>query len=366
MHLTFSRNHAERSSSLNLGPRILALLTCLGLAVTGCSGGAPSEEADQVGTPVRTALVNSGPGAAPIATRGKIAAAKEMQLSFKTGGLIAHIRVREGERVQAGQTLAELALDEISAQAAQADALAEKAERDLARAENLYADEVISLEALQNARTQAELARSGQRAARFNLRYSQIVAPRDGVVLRQFLEERELVAPGQPVLSLGADEEGYVVRTALSDRDLVKVALGDTVTIDLDAYPDSQLEGVIQEIAGAADPMTGLFPIEVQIQNPAALRLSSGLVAKLTVQPATVAASPRIYVPIAAVVDGDGRSAHVFLINSGVARKQQVEIDFIVDEQVAVKSGLKSGDAVITEGALYLQDGDPVRVLEDN
>ena len=365
MNSTYLTYRTAGHHSLLRGFSASALGLLLILSLAGCTDSAVTNSESAAGTPVRTAAVRIGPGAAPIHTRGKIAAAEELQLSFKTGGIIANVNIREGERVQAGQLLAELVLDEIAAQAAQAAALAEKAERDRVRAENLHAAEVISLEALENARTQAEIARNSQRAARFNLQYSRIVAPRDGVVLRRFVEERELIAPGQPVLTLGADDEGYVVRTALSDRELVQVSIGDTARVQLDAYPDREWIGVINEIAGAADPLSGLFPLEVSLQNQESFTLSSGLVAKLTIQPASAGARTRVYVPISAVVEGDGRMANVFLIESGVARKRAVTVDFIVNEEVALVDGLTGEDIVITEGALYLQDGDRVRVLDD-
>ncbi len=339
----------------------LSLLGALSLIACSADNRNTNDTIDA--TPVRVASARLGPGAPPIDTRGKIAAAKEMQLSFKTGGFIARIHVREGERVQRGQLLAELALDEIEAQTAQAVALASKAQRDLERAERLYADEVVSLEALQNVRTQAEIAKSAEVAARFNLRYSQITAPRDGVVLRRFNEERELVAPGQPVVALGVDTEGYILRAALSDRELVQVALGDSAEIEIDAYPNQQISGTVREIAGAADPMTGLFPIEVAITE-AQERLSSGLVATARLQPLRARETARVYVPIAAVVEGAGRMAHVFINEQGIARKQRIEVDFIVDEDAAVLTGLTQGTEVVTEGALYLQDGEPIQVLE--
>lgn len=349
------------------GPKLWlpALGLLLSSLVAGCADNNVNDTDSAAGTLVRTAMVRVGPGAAPIHTRGKLAAAEELQLSFKTGGIIAQVPVREGERVQAGQVLAELALDEIAAQAAQATALADKAKRDLMRAENLYAEDVISLEALQNARTQADIARNGERAAQFNLQYSRIIAPRDGVVLRRFVEERELIAPGQPVLALGADGEGYVVRAALSDRELVQVSIGDTARVQLDAYPDREWTGIVNEIAGAADPMSGLFPIEVSLQNQGDLRLSSGLVAKVTIQPSSSAEQSRIYVPISAIVEGEGRTAHVFLIDSSVARKRAVTVDFIVHDEVAVADGLTDKDIVITDGSLYLQDGDRVQVIDE-
>jgi multidrug efflux system membrane fusion protein len=343
----------------------LALLILSTLGLSACST-EPNDMTDASdATPVRVSAVRIGAAAAPINTRGKVAAAKEMQLSFKTGGFIARITVGEGERVSRGQLLAELALDEIEAQSAQADALAAKAQRDLQRMERLYADEVVSLEALQNARTQAEIAESARAATDFNLRYSRIIAPRDGLILRRFKEERELVVPGQPVVALGADSEGYVIRAALSDRELVQVAIGDSAQIELDAYPNRTLNGQVREIAGAADSLTGLFPIEISLMD-SDLRLSSGLVAKVQLQPLSASEGRKIYVPIAAVVEGVGRIAHVFVREGDIARKQRVEIDFIVNEEAALLDGIDGQREVITEGALYLQDGERIRVLESD
>ena len=133
---------------------------------------------------------------ASLKTNGVVAARDEMRLSFKTGGIIRRITVQEGQSVKQGQLLAELELTEINAQFQQAKQVADKAARDLERGERLHADQVISLEALQNLRTQAAVTAAARDAARFNLSQSTIVAPRDGVILRQLAEERELVPPG--------------------------------------------------------------------------------------------------------------------------------------------------------------------------
>ena len=56
-------------------------------------------------------------------------------------------------------------------------------------------------------------------------------------MLRRLAEERELVAAGTPVLVLGAQDQGFVVRTGLADREIVQVKLGDVAQIRLDALP---------------------------------------------------------------------------------------------------------------------------------
>lgn len=338
-------------------------LMLLMTAMLGACGDTVDEK-EAAGTSVRAAEATEGPAAAAIEANGLIGARDEMRLSFKTGGIVRRIAVQEGEAVRKGALLAELELTEIQAQAEQASQLAEKAGRDLERGERLYADQVISLEALQNLRTQAAIANAARDAARFNLGYSRIVAPRDGVVLRKLVEERELVPPGQPVVMLGSADRGYVVRLAVADRDIVRIAKGDTARVRVDAYPDVELKGVVNEVSSAADPRTGLFPAQVQIESTSNIRLASGLVANVTIEPTHSSELRYTYVPVSAIVEGEGRTASVFVVDGTTARKRLVRVGFIRDEKVALAEGLKPGERVVTEGALYLVDGERIRVVD--
>jgi len=312
-------------------------------------------------TPVRAQAATSGPATPPISTNGIVATKDEMRLSFKVGGVIRSILVEEGQSVHKGQRLAEIELTEIDAQVAQARALAEKASRDLARGERLYADQVISLEQLQDLRTQGSLQQAQLRGVEFNRGYSAIVAPQDGVVLRKLSQERELVSAGQVVLTIGAHERGYVVRAALSDRDVVQLKLGDPAEIRMDAYPGQTLAGAISEIASAADERTGLFPVEVRVPSLPA-PLASGLVARLRIQPASARAAALTYVPISSVVEGDHDRASVFVVSGDRVQRRPVRIAFIDPAGVALAEGLQPGERVVTDGAPYLQDQEQIEL----
>ena len=344
-------------------PALIVLALTL-TAIAGCSAEAPdAADAATAGTPVRTAPATSGPASAPIGASGLVANEDEMRLSFKTGGIIRRIAVGEGALVRKGQVLAELELTEVNAQFEQARQGALKAERDLERGERLHADQVISLEALQNLRTQAAVARAASAAAGFNLGYSSIVAPQDGRVLRRLAEERELVPPGQPVLVLGGADRGHVVRTALADREVVQLAIGDAARVEVDAYPGRPFDARVSEIAGAADPRSGLFPVELRIAPQTGVTLASGLVARVDITPTAGRRGELTRVPIAALVEGLRDDAAVFVAVEGVARKRAVKVAFIAGTEVALAAGLAPGESVVTEGALYLQDGDRIRVV---
>lgn len=338
--------------------RLILLIISIAV-VTGCRSTA--EDSPETPTPVRVAAAFEGPAAASIRTNGLLVNKDEIRLSFKVGGIIKHIDVREGERVRKGQRLAEIELTEVNAQLEQARQAHEKARRDAERGERLYADQVISLEQLQDLRTQTAVTEAALTSARFNSSYASIIAPRDGTVLRRLAEERELVAAGNPVIVLGAQDRGFVVRIGLADREIVQMKLGDSAEVRLDALPDARIHGKVTELASGADQASGMFMVEVALEADN-LPLKSGLVAKVTITPATANSGSRVYVPIASIVEGVGHRASVFVLDNDRVRRREVEVAFIENDTVALASGIKSGEQIVTDGALYLEDGEQVAV----
>ena len=150
---------------------------------------------------------------------------------------------------------------------------------------------------------------------------------------------------------------------ALADREIVNVKIGDKGEIRMDAFPGQLMTGTIVEVASAADERSGMFPVEVRFDTPPP-RLVSGLVARLRLEPES-SAPPLTYVPMAALVEGDGDRATVFVLNDGKAQKRDVRVAFITADSIALESGIEAGEAVITDGALFLENGEAVEVQRD-
>lgn len=341
-------------------PHVPLLLLFAGLWLAGCdsSGQAPVAEKSRVAV----AAITAGPAQPAVLTSGVITTNEELKLSFKVGGIVRAVAVQEGAEVRAGQQLAALELTEIKAQSEQVRQLAAKARRDLERGEKMRADEVISEEQLEALRTQAAVAGAALRAAEFNQDYSTITARSDGVVLRKLVEEREFVQPGQPVLVVGPRAGGFIVKAGLSDRDIVRLQIGDPAAVTVDAFPDRQFPGRVTLLPAAADLASGLFAIEVEL-DPAPVKLVSGLVARLRIEPRIASMSSLAYAPIAAIIEADGDRAAVFVVENGIAKRRSVRIAFIESTAVAVTEGLEPGETVVTDGALYLEGGQAIQVV---
>ena len=98
----------------------------------------------------------------------------------------------------------------------------------------------------------------------------------------------------------------------------------------------------------------------MQFEVSADTKLATGFVAKLQITPAAASTSSLTYIPIAALVEGDGDIAQVFVVDGTVARKREVKAAFIEGDTVALSSGLAIGTTLVTEGALYLVDGERI------
>jgi RND family efflux transporter MFP subunit len=330
------------------------------LALAGCGNGAETESADAA-APVRVAVVTEAPATESLRAIGVLAPADEVRLAFTTGGVIRTIAVEQGAAVKEGQLLATLADDEVAAAVSQARALAEQATRDLERGKALLADEVATREQVEGLATANQVAQAQLRTALFNARHARIEAPADGVVLRKLAEPDEQVAAGQPVLVVGNTSGGWIVRAALSDRDIVRVRAGDAAEVTLDAYPQRRFAARVIEVAAAADPQTGTYEMKVSV-DPADARFIQGLVAKVVI--ADPDAESVAVVPVTSLLEADGSLATVFVVaKGGIARKVSVRTGRLLGERVEIVTGLAPGDRVVTEGAAWLDDNEPVRVL---
>ena len=326
--------------------------------ILSCS--AEQKEAGRVSKiPVKLVRVEQTEISVPIFTSGILAARDELLLSFKTGGVIKSIAVKEGQNVKKGQLLAKLDLAEISAYKKQAQAAWEKAGRDLKRIENLYNENVATLEQKQNAASAFDVAKANLDVAAFNEKHSMIFAPANGKVLKTFMDASELVNPGTPVIAFGSTDKAFILKVGLTDKDIIRVQKGDPAEIKFDAYPNKIFKANITQISGSASAGSGTYEIELQlVENQT--NLFSGFIGKATIHPQVKQLVSMF--PINALNEADENSGFVFTVNeNNLAHKQQIQIAFIMDDKVAFYNDLGLAN-IINEGNAYLFEKSPVEI----
>lgn len=346
--------------------RLLAFLLITAAAtMVSCSEASPPPAAkvERPPIPVRVATVAPAPPASVVRGAGTLTLKREMALSFKVPGIIARYYVDTGDAVKEGQVLAELDQREIDAREHEAKAAFDKAQRDYARAQELFRTGAVARARLDDAKSLFDQAKARRDAVAFDKAWTRLTAPADGVVLTKAWDDNELVQPGQTILTIGDRSSGLIVTLALSDRDVVRVSQGDTATVSFAAL-STPVAGKVARIAGKADPRTGAFDVEVAIDG-APQGLLSGMIGEASIAPSRTEPVALLAVPSESIIEGEGVAGSVFLVDAqgGVARRRAVELAGIAGDMALVRTGLTLGDEVVTAGAPYLRDGDSIEIV---
>lgn len=332
---------------------LIAVLAILG----ACGGAAPGAEPSQTPRVVATAAITDTMLVAPLGFSGVLATRDETELAFTVPGVVTAVLVRAGDRVHRGQRLAMLDAQQVDATLQQAEAQLQKAERDLARARRLYADSVVALATVQDAETGYAASKAAVSAAAFARRTAVIVAPSDGVVVARLGDPGSVVGAGAPLLRFAGSGRGTVFRGGVPDRDLLQLRVGDGADVWLDADTTRPWHGRVVEIAAAPNVGTGTWAITVALPDAGALPRGLSGRAELVHGRAT---ATRV-IPVEALIEAEGDHGVVFVVRDGVAVRRAVHLSLLRDGLVAVHAGLDGVTRVVTAGAAYLNDGDPVR-----
>lgn len=348
--------------------------SALALAVlAGCSRADPPPE------PIRAVKLIT---VAPMAGRseqvfaGDVRAQIESHLGFRVGGKLLKRQADIGERVKAGEVLAELDPQDLrlAAEAARAQVAAARTNRDLASAdfkryEALKAQNFISgaeldrreatLKAAQASldQAQAQSAAQGNQAA-----YAVLRADTAGVITAVNAEPGQVVAAGAPVVQLAQDGPRDAVFAVPEDQ-VRSFVVGQAVEVRSWSHPDAEpVPARVREVGAAADPVTRTFTVKVALEGPAPPLGSTVSVNATGVDTRSPSA---IRIPTSAL-RRDGNATTVWLLDesSMTVREQPVVVSGIAGNDVTIASGLTPGMRVVAAGVHVLAPGQKVSVYE--
>ena len=347
-----------------------------GVLLAACSG--PPAPAAVV-KPVFVTTVTEAASSQTRSFTSVVRARVETDLGFRTGGKVVDRLVEVGDVVKAGQALArldpadyQLAVSAAADQVQAASVDAQQAASDEARLGRLLADGSVGSadHERQKARADAAAARLQQARRQLDLArnregYATLVAPYAGVVTALRFERGQVVAEGQPVLSLARDGEREIV------ADLPEEWVGQARTLVATATPwhdpKSPLRLVLRELSPLASTQGRTFHVRYAAAaesraQVAALPLGSTMQLNLSRQPSSGPAAAVL--PVTALVKASG-SAGVWVLDakgSGLVFKPVQVVD--MDDASVHVTGLAAGSRVVSVGAQKLDAGITVRAIE--
>lgn len=370
----------------------------LGSALSACGGGQTAESPERAAVAVTTATASVAEVAERLEAGGVVAAHTSALLSSRVVAPVLTVRVRAGDRVRKGDVLATLDARDVAAQAVQAGAAAESADKALAHARTQQAaaeaehrlatawhtristlhgknsasaqerDEAEARLAAAVARVagaraaidQASANLAGARAAAAAAAtvesFSIVRAPFDGLVTERLTDPGNLAAPGTPLLRIDSAGARYV-EVSVDEARASFVRPGDRVEVLIDRQDDEAgdiVEGSVTEVARAMAADRRAFTVKVAL--PAAESARTGTFARVRFRGA---ARRALLIP-ANAVRRQGQVTAVFVVEDGVARLRLVQTGDAAQDGVAVLAGLESGELVVTSPPPHLVDGQRV------
>ena len=355
----------------------LAAAAILSFALAACSGGDAAVVAPR---PVLVAHPQAAAGASALAYPGEVRAREEAALSFRVGGKLVRRLVDVGDRVSAGQLLAELDPGDLQLQARAAQAQLAAAEAELARAAadkaryaQLAAQQLVSRSALQAqeamhaaAAGQAKAARASYDVARNQAAYAQLRAPGDGVIAIRQAEAGQVVAPGQMVFGLAADGAREVA-IALPEARIDEFSVGQRASVELWSAQGRPLPARIREISPAADPQTRTYAARVALEAGADAGLGQSARVYFQLSGQRSAGKAALTVPLAAVQRGDkGDGAGVWVVDPATRKLHlaPVVLGPYGEDRVPVIDGLGPDDWIVVAGGHLLREGEAVVAVD--
>lgn len=334
---------------------IIVLAAGLLLTLTGCGHKSERIEAPSLAAmSVPTQVVASKKRVATEEVVGTVRAKLCSVIEAKVSGKIEQLLVVPGQQVKAGELLAVVDAREVQARYDQAVALRQQADADLKRLTALFEQKILSQAEFDNAQARARVAAAGVTEAETMLGYTKVAAPFAGVITRKHADVGDLALPGKPLLEL---EDATTLRLEADMPEAVvgRLALGDSLAVRVAAL-ENELEGVVSEIAPAADPGSRTFLVKLDL--PPAPGLRTGQFGRVATP---VGETTALRVPVSAVVQR-GQMEIIFVVSDGKAQLRLVKTGKRLGEEVELVSGVEAGEKIVIEGAARLVDGQPVEI----
>jgi HlyD family secretion protein len=390
-----------RKTKIGLG---IGLVVVAFIAFKMVSGGGSGEVEVRMEPVARRDLVSA------VTASGNIEAKSQVDVQSEVTARILRITVQEGDLVQKGQLLVELdqvqfrgnvesAEAQLTAQQAslmQARVNRDQAKRSLDRTTELKrtTPTMVSDEVMEQAQQAFDVAEANFRAttasvsqaeaslreARENLARTRLFSPISGRVVRLAVEEGEVAVPGTFSRDVGmlmriADMSAIQALVKVDETDVVRLELGDSVSVSIDAFPDTTFVGRVTKIANSAAALSAAgqgtdravdFEVEVTLENPPAdvrpdLSMTARIITDvrqgvmsipiiaLTTRPPTAAGDTATAAPL-----GDSTAAGrpkdiegVFVVENGIARFRPVKVGIAGDEHFELLSGVSEGETIV-------------------
>src|SRR5690606_25206018 len=284
---------------------------------------------------------------------------QEVELSAETAGLVSRVLVDEGSVVKAGQTLAVIKADKQNVNVANAQAVFDNAQAEVARFESAYATGGVTKQQLDQVKLQLENAKNNLRSAEIAAGDVNITASFSGIVNTKNIEPGSYVNPGMELFEV-VNVSTLKLKVNVDEKNVGALKVGQSVKVESPVLSDKEFTGKISFIAPKADASLN-FPVELEIQNSASNELKAGMYGNAYFGDSQM--NNVLLVPRNAFI-GSVSSNQIFVHKDGKAVLTNVASGRTFGDYIEIVSGIEKGTEVIVSGQINLTDGAAVEIIK--
>ena len=300
-----------------------------------------------------------------IEIQGNVETKENIVISPEYSGILTQLYVKAGQKVSKGQLLARIDDGGMSAQLAQAETQLALAKTTFERQKNLWDQKIGSEIQFLQAKTSLESQQKVVAQIKSQLNKTNVVAPFSGTIDEVITEKGKVVAPGMDLFRIVNLSNMYVTAN-VPENYIAQLKLGAIVNVYLNALGKSY-QGKVRQIGNYINPNNRTFSIEIALPNPDNL-LRPNQVAVLKIEDYK---NPKaLLLPENILQETADGSKIVYVVNkvesnnTAKVSQKKIEIGYTSGSFVEVKSGLESGEMVVTDGAKSLKDGITVEIIK--
>lgn len=294
--------------------------------------------------PVKTMQVDTVSEIVTHTYAGTVEESRSVELSFKYGGVLEQIKVREGDPIEKGGFLAKVNASELVNSQRIAAATLEQAEDGYNRLKKVHESGSIPEIKWKEMVANLEKAQASADLANDMINESMMRAPFSGVVAKRYVEEGANLSPLQPIVRL-INTNGVSVKIAVPENEISRIKIGDEAEVVVTALDDKLYRGKVVEKGMVAAPLAHSYDVKIALDNEDGA-LFPGMIGKVSLQSEL---SKGIVIP-SNIVLLDDNSKFVWVVEQGRAHKRHIEVNGYSGKGVVVMDGLHQGDSVIVEG----------------
>jgi RND family efflux transporter MFP subunit len=286
---------------------------------------------------------------------GYLEGGRSADMTFKYGGTLQRLYVREGSQVQKGQVLANVSSPSLESSRRSALATLEQAQDAYNRLKKVHDNGSLPEIKWQEMVTNLEKAQAAYDLANTMLNENVLVAPFSGTVTDVNAEIGENVTPIKPVMKI-IGGEGLVVKITVPENEIALLREGEKAEIFIPALGDKRYAGKVVEKSMTATMMTHSYPVKVQVKANQG-ELIPGMTAKVVLKSDV---NKGIVVPANAIlINQNGK--FVWVAEDSRATRRYIKISGYSGSGVLISEGLHPGDIVIVEGYQKISEGMQVK-----